>query len=107
MREPHVVRSVIIFLSPIVIISALVIYFTTSNNRSLNIAETLKAWILIKCSVTAIVTIIWKPHFLAYIGAILVTPTSTFVPVFKPGWVAALFEAMYRKPEVSDLNRIK
>lgn len=103
-REPHVVRSVIIFLLPIVVISALVVYFTTQNNRTLNIAETLKVWILIKCSVTAVLTLIWKPHFLAYIGAILVTPTSTFVPVLKPGWVAALFEAMYRKPEVTDFE---
>jgi len=103
-KEAKVWRSLAAFLAPIVIIVALLTYFTLSGNKTLDIAATLKAWIIIKCSVTAVVTVIWSPHILAYLAGILVSPVSTFLPVIKSGWVAALLEAMYRKPEVTDFE---
>ena len=103
-KEAKLWRSLVAFLAPIVIIVALLTYFTLSGNKTLDIAATLKAWIIIKCSVTAVVTVIWSPHILAYLAGILVSPVSTFLPVIKSGWVAALLEAMYRKPEVTDFE---
>lgn len=103
-RQPRVIRSLIAFLAPIVIIVGFLTYFTFAGNKKLDLAATLKTWILIKCGVTAAITIIWRPHFLAYLGGIIVSPVSTFLPVIKSGWVAALVEAIYRKPEVADFE---
>ncbi len=104
LRPAKLWRSLVAFLSPIVIIVALLTYFTLSGTKTLDIAATLKAWIIIKCSVTAAITIVWTPHILAYLAGIVVSPVSTFLPVIKSGWVAALLEAMYRKPEVTDFE---
>ncbi|MBX3723405.1 MAG: TraB/GumN family protein [Turneriella sp.] len=103
-REPKVIRSLIAFLSPIVIIVAFLTYFTFSGNKKLDLAQTLKTWIIIKCSVTAVITLAWAPHFLAWLGGVIVSPVSTFLPVIKSGWIAALVEAIFRKPEVTDFE---
>jgi len=103
-KPPHILRSLTFFLLPIIIIVGFLTYFTFSGNKKLDLAETLKTWIIVKCSVTAIVTIIWTPHIFAYLGGVLVSPVSTFLPVLKSGWVAALVEAIYRKPEVTDFE---
>lgn len=104
MREPKIIRSLIAFLSPIVIIVAFLTYFTFSGNKKLDLAQTLKTWIIIKCSVTAVITLAWAPHFLAWLGGVIVSPVSTFLPVIKSGWIAALVEAIFRKPEVTDFE---
>ncbi len=103
-REPKIIRSLIAFLSPIVIIVAFLTYFTFYGNKKLDLAATLKTWIIIKCSVTAAITLIWSPHFLAWLGGVVVSPVSTFLPVIKSGWIAALVEAIFRKPEVTDFE---
>lgn len=103
-REPKVVRSLIAFLSPIVIIVAFLTYFTFYGNKKLDLAATLKTWIIIKCSVTAVITVAWSPHILAWLGGVIVSPVSTFLPVIKSGWIAALVEAIFRKPEVTDFE---
>jgi pheromone shutdown-related protein TraB len=103
-REPKIIRSLIAFLSPIVIIVAFLTYFTFSGNKKLDLAQTLKIWIIIKCSVTAVITLVWSPHFLAWLGGVVVSPVSTFLPVIKSGWIAALVEAIFRKPEVTDFE---
>lgn len=103
-RPANMVRSLIFFLLPIFIIVGFLTYFTLTGNKKLDVAETLKTWIIVKCSVTAIITIIWSPHILAYLGGVIVSPVSTFLPIIKSGWVAALVEAIYRKPEVYDFE---
>lgn len=103
-REPKIVRSLIAFLSPIVIIVAFLTYFTFYGNKKLDLAATLKTWIIIKCSVTALITVWWSPHILAWLGGVIVSPVSTFLPVIKSGWIAALVEAIFRKPEVTDFE---
>lgn len=104
LKAPRLWRSIAAFLAPIVIIVGILTYFTLSGTKTLDIAQTLKTWIIIKCSVTAAMTIVWSPHILAYLAGIIVSPVSTFLPVIKSGWVAALLEAMYRKPEVTDFE---
>jgi len=103
-KKPKIIRSLIAFLAPIFIIVALLTYITFSGNKHLDLATTLKAWVIIKCSVTAIITLVWAPHFLAWLGAVVVSPVSTFLPIIKSGWIAALVEAIFRKPEVEDFE---
>ena len=103
-KPPQLWKSITAFLAPILIIAGMLTYFTISGSKKLDLAQTLKTWIIIKCSVTAIITLIWSPHILAYLGGILVAPVSTFLPILKSGWVAALFEAIFRKPEVTDFE---
>ncbi|MBS0619186.1 MAG: TraB/GumN family protein [Spirochaetes bacterium] len=103
-RKPKLVRSLIAFLAPIFIIVAILTYITFSGNKKIDLASTLKTWVIIKCSVTAIITLAWAPHFLAYLGGVIVSPVSTFLPIIKSGWVAALVEAIFRKPEVTDFE---
>ncbi|HRP69143.1 MAG TPA: TraB/GumN family protein [Turneriella sp.] len=103
-RKPKVVRSLIAFLAPIFIIVSILTYVTFAGDKKLDLAETLKAWIIIKCSVTAVITLLWAPHFLAWLGAVVVAPVSTFLPIIKSGWIAALMEAIFRKPEVEDFE---
>ncbi|MBL8032141.1 MAG: TraB/GumN family protein [Leptospiraceae bacterium] len=103
-KPPQLWKSIAAFLLPIVIIAGALSYFTLSGNKKLDIAQTLKTWIIIKCSVTAVITAIWSPHILAYIAAVAVSPVSTFLPIIKSGWVAALLEAIFRKPEVTDFE---
>ena len=105
-KEGSLWKSLVAFLAPIAIIVAFLSYFTFSGGKKVDIAETLKIWVIIKCSVTAAITIIWRPHILAYLAGILVSPVSTFLPVIKVGWVSALLEAMLRKPEVTDFEEM-
>lgn len=105
-KESSVVKSLAFFLAPIVIIVAFLSYFTFSGGKKIDFAETLKTWIFIKCAVTAAITLIWRPHILAYLAGVVVSPVSTFLPVIKVGWVSALIEAMLRKPEVTDFEEM-
>ncbi len=105
-KEGSIWKSLVAFLAPIAIIVAFLSYFTFSGGKKVDIAQTLKAWVIIKCSVTAAITIVWRPHILAYLAGILVSPVSTFLPVIKVGWVSALLEAMLRKPEVTDFEEM-
>lgn len=99
-------KSLMVFFAPIFIIVALLAFFTLTGTKKFDIAETLKTWIIIKCSVTAVMTIVWSPHILAYLAGIIVSPVSTFLPIVKTGWVSALLEAIYRKPEVTDFEEM-
>jgi len=105
-REGSVAKALVAFLAPIVIIVAFLSYFTFSGGKKVDLAQTLKSWVLIKCSVTAVITVLWRPHILAYLAGIIVSPVSTFLPVIKVGWVSALLEAMFRKPEVTDFEEM-
>jgi pheromone shutdown-related protein TraB len=103
-KEPRLWRSLVAFLAPIVIIAGFLGYFMFSGSKKIDLAQTLKTWIIIKCSVTAAITLLWSPHILAYLGGIIVSPVSTFLPIIKSGWIAALVEAIFRKPEVTDFE---
>lgn len=105
-REASLWKSLAAFLAPIAIIVAFLSYFTFAGNKKVDIAETLKLWVIIKCSVTAAITVFWRPHIAAYLSGIIVSPVSTFLPVIKVGWVSALLEAMLRKPEVTDFEEM-
>jgi len=105
-REGSVAKALVAFLAPIVIIVAFLSYFTFSGGKKVDLAQTLKTWVLIKCSVTAVITVLWRPHILAYLAGVIVSPVSTFLPVIKVGWVSALLEAMFRKPEVTDFEEM-
>lgn len=103
-KPPQLWKTITAFLAPILIIAGILTYFTVTGSKKIDVAETLKTWIIIKCSVTAVMTAIWSPHLLAWLGAVVVSPVSTFLPIIKSGWVAALFEAIFRKPEVTDFE---
>lgn len=105
-EQTSVWKSLAFFFAPIVIIVAFLSYFTFSGTKKIDLAETLKTWIFIKCSVTAAITLLWRPHIFAYLAGVVVSPVSTFLPVIKVGWVSALIEAMLRKPEVTDFEEM-
>ncbi len=103
-KPPQLWKTLTAFLAPIVIIAGMLTYFTVTGSKKIDVAQTLKTWIIIKCSVTAVITAIWSPHILAWLGAVVVSPVSTFLPIIKSGWIAALLEAIFRKPEVTDFE---
>lgn len=105
-KEGSVIKSLVAFLAPIAVIVIFLFYFTFSGNKKLDITETLKTWIVMKCSATAAITILWRPHIIAYLVGVIVSPVSTFLPLIKVGWVSALLEAMLRKPEVKDFEEM-
>ena len=103
-KPPQMWKTVAFFLAPILLIAGFLGYSMFTGKAKVDIAETIKTWVIIKCSVTAAITALWSPHILAFLGAVVVSPVSTFLPVIKSGWIAALLEAIFRKPEVTDFE---
>lgn len=89
---------------PIVIVIGLILYF--SGTDPLSIADNLLLWVIVKVVASVIFPIILLAHPLAILGAALAGPVSNFNPVFKPGWIAALAEAYFRKPLVEDFENL-
>ncbi|MCX7632600.1 MAG: TraB/GumN family protein [Turneriella sp.] len=103
-QEGSKLKTALFFLAPIVLIAALLAYTALKGERKISVAATLQAWITIKCLSTALITLAWRPHPLAYLAGIVVSPVSTFLPIIKVGWVSALLEAIFRKPQVADFE---
>ncbi len=91
------------FLIPILVITSLFLYFTGIENPQ-KIIHAWIAWSIIKSFCSGIFALVMLAHPLAILTAMLTAPISNFNPVLKPGWVAALFEAKFRKPKVSDFE---
>lgn len=98
-------KGIIKFFAPILTIMGLFYYFSDSGDPQ-KIWENLKAWVVIKAFCSGIITLLLLAHPLAILGAIVTAPISNFNPVLKPGWVAALIEAKYHRPRVSDFERL-
>jgi pheromone shutdown-related protein TraB len=99
------VLGLVKFFAPIVIILGLFYYFSNSGDPQ-KIMQNLMAWVLIKAFCSGIIALALWAHPLAIAGAFLTAPISNFNPILKPGWVAALVEAKYHKPQVADFERL-
>ncbi|PKA28125.1 TraB/GumN family protein [Leptospira levettii] len=62
--------------------------------------------IYIKGGLAALGALIAWAHPISILLAFITAPIGTFVPIFKAGWVSALFESYLRKPLVEDFERI-
>jgi len=91
---------------PILILLGGMLILSYFMKKNIDIQNAITTWIVVKCSVTAIMSAIWMPHITAWIAATLMSPISNFVPVIKAGWIAALFEAIFRKPLVTDFEML-
>jgi len=110
LRELEVVKKkskalgVIKFFLPILIFMGVMYYF--SDSRADKVLESIIAWCIIKSASSALFTLVLLAHPLAILAAMVTAPISNFNPVLKPGWVAALIEAKFRKPQVVDFESI-
>jgi len=93
------------FFLPIVLIMGAFWAFSSNSNIE-TIKKSIGAWIIIKASFSGLASLILWAHPLAILAAALSAPISNFNPVLKPGWVAALIEAKFRKPNVGDFEKI-
>jgi len=103
-KEKSKVLGIIKFFLPILIIMGIAYYF--SDNKLDKALQNLLIWITIKASVSAFFALILLAHPLAILAAAVTAPISNFNPILKPGWVAALIEAKFRKPKVEDFEKI-
>lgn len=92
------------YLSPLLLIGLILTIFYKSGAQAGT--EFLKEWIILKASLAALGAIIALAHPLSIIVAALSAPLGTFIPIFKPGWTAALVESFLRKPLVEDFQNI-
>jgi len=93
------------FFTPIFIIMFL-FYFFSNTNSTEDILKNILAWTVIKSACAGFFTLVLWAHPLSILAAAATAPISNFNPVLKPGWVAALIEAKFHKPTVSDFENI-
>lgn len=97
--------AILKFFLPILIIMGLIWYFTDKSITK-DISTSIITWVTVKAACAGLFSLLWLPHPLALLSAMIVSPIGNFNPVLKPGWVAALIEAKFRKPLVNDFENI-
>jgi len=97
--------AIIKFLLPIFIIMGVLSAFADFSTWE-KVRNSLVAWVVIKAGFSAFFALIMWVHPLAILAAAVTGPIANFNPVLKPGWAAALIEAKFRKPDVSDFENI-
>ncbi len=95
--------STIRFFTPIILIMGIFFYFTGIDDPQ-KIYQSWIAWCLIKASCSGSMALLLLAHPLSILAAAIVAPISNFNPILKPGWMAALVEAKFRKPKVIDFE---
>jgi pheromone shutdown-related protein TraB len=93
------------FIIPILIIMGLFFHFTDMGDTDA-IRQNILSWIGIKAFCSGVLALILLAHPFAILAAAITAPISNFNPILKPGWVAALIEAKYHKPQVSDFENL-
>ena len=101
-KKPSKLFSVLQFFAPIVLITVFFFYYGGFHMQE--ISHNILTWCIIKSLFSGIAALFFLPHPLTVISAALVAPISNFNPILKPGWVAALVEAKFHKPKVSDFE---
>jgi pheromone shutdown-related protein TraB len=64
------------------------------------------SWIVITGAFTALGGILALAHPVTVVCAVLVSPFTTLNPFLRCGWIAALVEAILRKPRVADMENV-
>ena len=102
-RQKSKLMGSIKFLIPVIIILGLFFYFTGFDDPE-KIYQNWIAWSIIKAVSSGFFAILVLAHPLAILSSLIFAPISNFNPVLKPGWLAAFFEAKFRKPKVIDFE---
>jgi pheromone shutdown-related protein TraB len=89
---------------PALIILGLLLYFFYSKPE--NIKEGILTWVGVKAAFSGVFPLLLRAHPLAILGALATGPISNFNPVLKPGWLAGITEAHFRKPMVLDFEKL-
>lgn len=92
------------FVFPVIIISIFAFLFYKGGQETG--IEFLYNWIIIKAFFGGLGALIAWAHPLGIIASAIVSPIGNFNPVLKPGWIAALIEAYFRKPLVEDFEKL-
>lgn len=95
------IGSIIKWLIPIAIISAIV--YTLITNRDVGISQ-IKSWILWNGTLSAFGVLLALGHPLSIITAFIMAPITSLNPLLAAGWFAGIVEAMIRKPKVKDFE---
>ncbi|MCB1145707.1 MAG: TraB/GumN family protein [Leptospiraceae bacterium] len=98
-------QSALKILLPIILIMGVMAYYTDLTSWD-KIRTNLLTWVIFKSGVSGLGAILARTHILAILASILVAPISNFNPVLKPGWLAALIQAHFRKPRVEDFENL-
>ncbi len=97
------IGSIIKWLIPIAIISAIV--YTLITNRDVGISQ-IKSWILWNGTLSALGVLLALGHPLSIITAFIMAPITSLNPLLAAGWFAGIVEAMIRKPKVKDFENL-
>lgn len=95
------IGSIIKWLIPIAIISAIV--YTLITNTDVGISQ-IKSWILWNGTLSAFGVLLALGHPLSIITAFIMAPITSLNPLLAAGWFAGIVEAMIRKPKVKDFE---
>lgn len=91
---------------PAFVILGLLLYFFYSKSETMSIKEGVLTWVGVKAGFSCLFPLLLRAHPLAILGALLTGPISNFNPVLKPGWLAGITEAHFRKPMVKDFEKL-
>lgn len=105
LRESSWLATVLKIL-PAAAILGLLLYFLYQKSDPVSIQQGIMQWIGIKAAFSAIFPLLLRAHPIGILGAILSGPISNFNPIIKPGWLAAIAEAHFRKPKVKDFEKL-
>ena len=97
-------RKILSWGIPLAIIGLIIYGFMTAGSESGS--EMIKLWFVVNMLCTAIGCAIALAHPLTVIIAALSSPLTSLNPFIGAGWVAALIEAIVRKPRVSDFETV-
>ncbi|RPF51054.1 TraB/GumN family protein [Aquisalibacillus elongatus] len=98
-KKPKIIAWAI----PILILS--VIVYTFLNNPSAGFYQMI-SWVLWNGSLSAIGTAIALGHPLAVLTAFIVAPISSLNPLLAAGWFAGFVQAIVKKPQVQDFEKL-
>ncbi|MDC0229997.1 TraB/GumN family protein [Deltaproteobacteria bacterium] len=87
------------------LIIALIVYgfFTVDTDVSI---EMIQRWILINGTLSALGTVAAFGHPITIVVAFIAAPFTSLNPAIAAGWVAGLVEALLRKPQVRDFEKL-
>jgi pheromone shutdown-related protein TraB len=94
-------------LPPLIVIT--VIFWATGGSGSFDsslVKSYLGVWCLTCVSITCLACLVTLTHPISLILSSISSPVTTLIPFIKPGLVAGLVQAYFKKPQVKDMEQI-
>ena len=88
---------------PVAIVALIIASFSIDTKVGL---QQIKTWVLLNGTLSAIGTALVLAHPLTILTAFVVAPISSLSPLLAAGWFAGLVEALVKKPQVKDIQRV-